>query len=239
VLLNRRVIPRRARSGPCEAERRQADRRLPSKVDALLRAIGWAIVPHTSPVWIPTRTASVTPFAVETRIELSHCRDDAKRGAHRALGVILVGSWITEVHQEAIAEILRDVTAEANQSRRHRDTDTNARSRAELAGSSWPESLVDSTRSQNITVSWRRSASGELPGSWTSGVCPETGASGEPHLVQNLWVGGFWVPHWTQTDASLVPHSGQNSAPGGVSCWHRGHFITASDDGSRELILVQ
>jgi hypothetical protein len=44
VLLNRRVLARRARSGPYEAERRQADRRLPSKVDALLRAIGWAIV---------------------------------------------------------------------------------------------------------------------------------------------------------------------------------------------------
>ena len=44
VLLNRRVIARRARSGPYEAERRQADRRLPSKVDALLRAIGWAVV---------------------------------------------------------------------------------------------------------------------------------------------------------------------------------------------------
>jgi len=49
VLLNRRVIARRARSGPYEAERRQADRRLPSKVDALLRAIGWAIVPLDLP----------------------------------------------------------------------------------------------------------------------------------------------------------------------------------------------
>jgi hypothetical protein len=44
VLLNRRVIARRACPGPYETERRQADRRLPSKVDALLRAIGWAIV---------------------------------------------------------------------------------------------------------------------------------------------------------------------------------------------------
>jgi hypothetical protein len=44
VLLNRRVIARRARSAPYEVERRRADRRLPSKVDALLRAIGWAIV---------------------------------------------------------------------------------------------------------------------------------------------------------------------------------------------------
>jgi len=49
VLLDRRVIGRRARSGPYEAERRQADRRLPSKVDALLRAIGWAIVPLDVP----------------------------------------------------------------------------------------------------------------------------------------------------------------------------------------------
>ena len=49
VLLNRRVIARRARSGPYEAERRQADHRLPSKVDALLRAIGWAIVPLDVP----------------------------------------------------------------------------------------------------------------------------------------------------------------------------------------------
>ena len=45
VLLNRRVIARRSRSALYEAERRRADRRMPSKVDALLRAIGWAIVP--------------------------------------------------------------------------------------------------------------------------------------------------------------------------------------------------
>jgi hypothetical protein len=42
VLRNRRVM---AHSGPYEEERRRADRRLPSKVNALLRAIGWAIVP--------------------------------------------------------------------------------------------------------------------------------------------------------------------------------------------------
>jgi hypothetical protein len=49
VLLNRRVIARRERSGPYDAERRQVDRRLPSKIDALLRAIGWAIVPLKVP----------------------------------------------------------------------------------------------------------------------------------------------------------------------------------------------
>jgi hypothetical protein len=49
VLLNRRVIARRARSGPYETERRQADRRVRAKVDALLCAIGWAIVPLDVP----------------------------------------------------------------------------------------------------------------------------------------------------------------------------------------------
>jgi hypothetical protein len=49
VLLNRRVIARRARSGPYETEQRHADRRVPVKIDALLRAIGWAIVPLDVP----------------------------------------------------------------------------------------------------------------------------------------------------------------------------------------------
>jgi hypothetical protein len=49
VLRNRRVIARPARSGPYEAERHQAERRLPSKLDTLLRAIGWAIVPVDVP----------------------------------------------------------------------------------------------------------------------------------------------------------------------------------------------
>ena len=49
VLPNRRVIARRSRSALYEAERRRADRRMPSKVDALLRAIGWAIVPLDGP----------------------------------------------------------------------------------------------------------------------------------------------------------------------------------------------
>jgi hypothetical protein len=49
VLLNRRVVTRREGSGSYEPERRQADRRSPSKIDALLRAIGWAIVPLDDP----------------------------------------------------------------------------------------------------------------------------------------------------------------------------------------------
>jgi hypothetical protein len=57
VLLNRRVVTRRARSGPYEADRRRADRRVPSKIDALLRAIGWAIVPLDDPKNYPRGSA--------------------------------------------------------------------------------------------------------------------------------------------------------------------------------------
>jgi len=45
VLLNRRVVERRARSGPDEAGRRQGDRRSPRTIDGLLHEVGWVIVP--------------------------------------------------------------------------------------------------------------------------------------------------------------------------------------------------
>ena len=45
VLLDRRIVERPERSGPDEGERRQGDRRSPPTIAALLRAIGWVIVP--------------------------------------------------------------------------------------------------------------------------------------------------------------------------------------------------
>ncbi|PYN67139.1 MAG: hypothetical protein DMD93_15290 [Candidatus Rokuibacteriota bacterium] len=49
VVLNQRVVERRARNGPCAAERRQGDRRLPFRIDGLLRAVGWVVVPQAVP----------------------------------------------------------------------------------------------------------------------------------------------------------------------------------------------
>ena len=49
VLLDRRVVDRRARPRPYAAERRKGDRRSPFRNDGLLRAIGWAVVPQTAP----------------------------------------------------------------------------------------------------------------------------------------------------------------------------------------------
>ena len=49
VFLDRRVVERRAHSGLYAVERRHGDRRLPGKIDGLLRAIGWVIVPLAVP----------------------------------------------------------------------------------------------------------------------------------------------------------------------------------------------
>jgi len=49
VLLNQRVAERRARNGACAAERRQNDRRSPLRIDGLLRAVGWAVLPQGFP----------------------------------------------------------------------------------------------------------------------------------------------------------------------------------------------
>jgi len=45
VFLDRRVVERRAHSGAYAGERRHGERRLPGKIDGLLRALGWVIVP--------------------------------------------------------------------------------------------------------------------------------------------------------------------------------------------------
>jgi len=44
------------------------------------------------------------------------------------------------------------------------------------------------------------------------------GAIRAPQLWQNLFVGGFVVPHEGHTAASRAPHSAQNFAPSGLSC---------------------
>jgi len=50
VLLDRRIVERRTRSGPYASERRRkGDRRSRAEVDGLLRTIGWAIVPQPGP----------------------------------------------------------------------------------------------------------------------------------------------------------------------------------------------
>ena len=49
----------------------------------------------------------------QARIERSHRRHQAKTSAHRPLGVIFMRLGIAKVHQQAIAQILRDIAAKA------------------------------------------------------------------------------------------------------------------------------
>src|SRR5215831_934603 len=79
------------------------------------------------------------------------------------------------------------------------------------SGSRRVESAVEPTRSQNITVSWRRSAAsvrgggGDEPG----GAGAVTSPTGFPQPPQNLAVGSFSKPQAAQGDGSGVPHWAQ------------------------------
>src|SRR6266446_905437 len=100
------------------------------------------------------------------------------------------------------------------------------------SGSSCDDNLVDSTRSQNITVSCLRSASDV--GDATEGdatcvgcavgvvgvgtACVGGGTalgpvSEAPHSLQNFAPGRFAVPQEGQDKGSGVPHASQNFAP--------------------------
>src|SRR5215510_12335256 len=106
------------------------------------------------------------------------------------------------------------------------------------SGSSCVDSAVEPTKSQNITVSCRRSASGAVAGGLTgigrltaSDVCPEVSAllrlllgtgfllasKGVPHSEQNLAVGCICWPQLGQSRTNGVPHSEQNFTPSAFS----------------------
>ena len=86
--------------------------------------------------------------------------NDPEPGPDGTLGVILAGLGVTEVDKEAVAEVLGNVGAEAAD---HFGAGglVGADDVAEIFGSRRPESAVEPTRSQNMTVSWRRWASGQ------------------------------------------------------------------------------
>src|SRR2546423_349370 len=97
------------------------------------------------------------------------------------------------------------------------------------SGSSRAESAVEPTRSQNRTVSWRRSAEPvcELCGAAASIVEPaaaSTPIDGSlcPHSKQNLALAGLVLPHDGQRPRRAAPHSRQNLLPPGTSALQLG-----------------
>ena len=83
---------------------------------------------------------------------------------HRAFGVVFMGLRIAEIGQHAVAHVFGDEAAV----RSDRDPRSNGGRRATISrmssGSSRAAIAVEPTRSQNITVSWRRSAASEAGG---------------------------------------------------------------------------
>jgi hypothetical protein len=85
------------------------------------RAATFAVSPNTSPpsamttgpVCIPTRTASRAVAGAELRIQRLHRVEDREPRPNGPLGVVLARVGPTEVDEEAVAELLRDVATPA------------------------------------------------------------------------------------------------------------------------------
>src|SRR5919199_4761023 len=99
------------------------------------------------------------------------------------------------------------------------------------SGSMRAERAVEPTRSQNITVSWRRSVEdtgGAYPGGAGAGN-GETGAlsgpSLKPHSGQNFAAPGKACPQAGQARSNGAPHSMQNLPPSGTSTRQLGHSM--------------
>src|SRR5258707_280166 len=106
------------------------------------------------------------------------------------------------------------------------------------SGSSRTESAVEPTRSQNMTVSCRRSAD-DAAGA-VAGDGGEPGANAAPQLAQNLACGGLRWPHDRQAGGSDTPQWMQNLLASGISALQLGqsmsHLVSRGDQRITEVI---
>ena len=107
----------------------------------------------TSPVAMPIRTRKVTrPERRRNR------RDHREPGAHRSLGIVLMGLRIAEIDQHPVAHVFRDKAVKAADRIGDRAV-IGADELAQILGIESRRERGRADESQNITVSWRRSAS--------------------------------------------------------------------------------
>jgi hypothetical protein len=105
------------------------------------------------------------------------------------------------------------------------------------SGSSRAESAVEPTRSQNITVSCRRSAPSARRGAGTAaGAGAATSPIGLPQPPQNLAAGSFSKPQAGQGDGNGAPHSAQKRLAAAFSAVQLGQRIWCPEG---EPILLQ
>ena len=149
----------RARQGPAGARRGSASRR---------RRRAPALRPSRSDRRRPpARWRCRRGPAAHARLGLElgrRPRPSCKPGAHRPLGVVLVRLRIAEIDEHAVAHVLGDEAVEAGDRLGARSDDRRAMTSRRSSGSSRAASAVEPTRSQNITVSWRRSAPSPIDG---------------------------------------------------------------------------
>jgi hypothetical protein len=106
-----------------------------------------------SPVAMPTRACS---FA-DLTFEVTDSVDDPQPGSYRPLGIVLMRSRVAQIDQDAVAHVFGDQPVEASDDIGN-DAMISSDDFAIILGIETWESSVEPTRSQNITVSWRRSA---------------------------------------------------------------------------------
>src|SRR5450631_936189 len=92
------------------------------------------------------------------------------------------------------------------------------------SGSSWCDSAVEPTRSQNITVSCRRSASRAVS---RLGKESLLSVSALPQPPQKSSSGSLTKSHSGHPTPSVAPHLAQKRRPSRFAIRHRGHFIGA------------
>jgi hypothetical protein len=88
-------------------------------------------------------------------LQAAHGSDQLQPCAHSALCVVLVRLRVTKVGQDPVAHVFRHEAAEAA----HRLGDARLIGRNDIAQATRAESAAEPTRSENFTVTWRRSAS--------------------------------------------------------------------------------
>src|SRR5262252_10546004 len=97
------------------------------------------------------------------------------------------------------------------------------------SGSRRDASAVEPTRSQNSTVSCRRSAddigAAGRGSAASAGALDTPMASAAPQSTQNFLPGGFSAPHAAQRTGSGVPHLPQNFLPSGLAAPQLRHFM--------------
>src|SRR5216684_1945174 len=140
------------------------------------------------------------------RIELGHAFDQGEACTRRLFGVLLMRLRVTEISQHAVTEILGNKAAGAGDYLGATAV-IGADDVAQLPGSSRADNAVEPTRSANMTVSWRRSASGALPPERSSST--DCSAVSRSVSARNAAIASTRIRRWP---TAVTPRSLRSSA---------------------------